>query len=205
MDNVVHNYPVSMKVVFFDFDGTITKHDTFIEFAKFSIGRNSLYFAILKNFKHLIMWKLGLTTNSQTKERLFSTLFKGKRYDWFKECGIRFKEKIEKDLNSQTIQSLRSHKLKGHKVVIVSASIPEWIVPWASENGVDLVIGTEIELNDNGIITGKFLSPNCHGKEKVNRIKAKFPNIEKYETWGYGDSDGDNKMLEMVDHPTRLK
>lgn len=194
-----------MKFAFFDFDGTITKHDTFIEFAKFSLGKDCLYIAILKNFIYLFLWKLGLITNSKAKQRLFSTLFKGRKYDWFKATGTKFKEVLDDDLNSDVMDKLRQHKLEGHKVVIVSASIPEWIYPWALENGVDTVIGTEIEVDNNGIITGEFLTPNCHGNEKVCRIKAEFPDVDNFESWGYGDSYGDNQMLEMVSHATRLK
>lgn len=194
-----------MKIAFFDFDGTITKHDTFIEFAKFSLGRKCLYVAILKNSFNLAMWKMGFLSNAKTKQRLFSTLFKGKEYEWFKTYGVRFKEIINGDLNSDVLNKLRKHKADGHKVVIVSASIPEWICPWASENCVNAVIGTEIEVDANGIITGVFLTSNCYGEEKVNRIKAMFPDVDNYESWGYGDSKGDSQMLGAVNHATWVK
>lgn len=194
-----------MKLAFFDFDGTITKHDTFIEFAKFSLGRKRLYAAVLKNSWCLCLWKIGLVSNAGAKQRLFSTLYKGKKYEWFKNCGILFKKEIDRNLNHNIIQRIKQHKNKGHIVVIVSASMPEWIQPWASENGVDAVIGTKIEVDGEGIITGKFLTDNCCGEEKVARIKDMFPNICDFETWGYGDSSGDNQMLEMVTHATRVK
>lgn len=189
-----------MKVAFFDFDGTITKHDTFIKFAKFSLGKKNFYSAIVKNSLHLAMWKLGLFSNSKAKQRLFSTLYKGKEYEWFKASGIKFKEIIDSDLRPDVINKIRQHKADGHAVVIVSASIPEWIYPWASANGVDAVIGTEIEIDKRGIITGEFLTPNCYGEEKVNRIRAMYPDVEDCESWGYGDSAGDRQMLGMVNH-----
>lgn len=194
-----------MKVAFFDFDGTITRRDTFIEFAKFCLGKKCLYAAILKNSIYLVMWKLGLLSNSDVKQRLFSTLYKGKDYEWFKTSGIRFKKIIDNDLNPDVLIKLRQHKAYGHLVVIVSASIPEWICPWAAANGADAVIGTEIEVDKKGIITGEFLTPNCLGEEKANRIRSMFPDVDNFESWGYGDSDGDNQMLGMVTHATRVK
>lgn len=194
-----------MKLAFFDFDGTITKRDTFIEFAKFSLGKKILYMAILKNGFHLAMWKLGVNSNSKAKQRLFSTLFKGKEYEWFKNRGTEFKEIIDSFINTNIVNRLRQHKAEGHNVVIVSASVPEWIYPWAKANGIDSVIGTEINVDKNGIITGEFQTPNCHGEEKINRIRAMFPHIDGCETWGYGDSNGDNQMLNMVTHATRVK
>lgn len=194
-----------MKLAFFDFDGTITKRDTFIEFAKFSLGRGRLFAAILKNSHYLAMWKLGIVSNSKAKQRLFSSLYKGKGYEWLKGCGIRFGKVIDRNLNRDVADKLRQHIKDGHKVAIVSASIPEWIYPWASENGVEIVIGTQIEVNEDGMITGKFLTDNCYGQEKVNRIREMFPDIDDYETWGYGDSSGDSHMLEMVNHSIRIK
>lgn len=189
-----------MKIAFFDFDGTITKHDTFIEFAKFCLGRKKLYTAIFKNLIWLASWKIGLISNSEAKQRLFSSLYKGKHYDWFVKCGIKFKEVIDDDLNSEAISILKHHKEKQHTIIIVSASFPEWINPWAKENGVDMVIATEIEIDNNGIITGNFITPNCYGIEKVNRITKLLPNVFNVETWAYGDSKGDIQMLEMATH-----
>lgn len=194
-----------MGIAFFDFDGTITKHDSFIEFAKFSLGRKRLYTAIVRNSLHLALWKLGFLTNSKAKQKLFSTLFKGKEYAWFKSCGVKFKGIIKRDLNPDILYKIQQHKEAGHKVVIVTASIPEWIYPWATETGIDAVLGTEIEIDKEGFITGNFRMPNCHGIEKVNRIKALYPDIADIESWGYGDSDGDIPMLNLVRHPTRLK
>lgn len=205
MDIVLYSNIVCMKIAFFDFDGTITRHDTFIEFAKFSLGKNRLFTAILKNCFHLTIWKLGIISNSKAKQRLFSTLFKGKDYEWFKNCGNKFREIINNDLTPDIINRLRQHKADGHTIVIVSASMPEWICPWANTNGVNAVIATEIEVDNNGLITGEFFSPNCYGEEKVIRIRSMFPNVDEYESWGYGDSVGDNQMLNMVTHAMRVK
>ena len=102
-----------MKVAFFDFDGTITKHDTFIKFAKFSLGKKSFYSAIVKNSLHLAMWKLGLLSNSKAKQRLFSTLYKGKEYEWFKASGIKFKEIIAVSYTHlKNIIALQKHRTR---------------------------------------------------------------------------------------------
>ena len=65
-----------MKIAFFDFDGTLTRHDTFIGFAKFSVGRWAFYKAFLKSIPILCLWKLGLKSNSDAKQTLFSHLYK---------------------------------------------------------------------------------------------------------------------------------
>ncbi len=193
-----------MNLAFFDFDGTLTRRDSFIEFAKFSVGRRSMITAFMKSLPVLIAWKIGMRTNSEAKQVLFSNLFKGMKYERFKSLGENFKTKIDKMLRPEVINILKNHRRNGDKIIIVSASISDWIRPWAEDNCIDRVIGTEIEVDDNGIITGRFLTPNCHGEQKVNRIKTEFPDFDKYEKWAYGDSSGDDPMLKFSDHPNKL-
>jgi len=84
------------------------------------------------------------------------------------------------------------------KVVIVSASISNYLKPWCDEMGFDL-IPTELEVID-GKLTGRFSTPNCNGKEKVRRIKEKYNLSEYNEIHVFGNSKGDLPMLELATH-----
>jgi len=81
-------------------------------------------------------------------------------------------------------------------VMIVSASIDNWVAPFFQNV---LVLGTQIDVR-NGRLTGKFLTPNCYGAEKVNRVKAvlKQPR-EHYYIVAFGDSRGDKELLTYAD------
>lgn len=100
---------------------------------------------------------------------------------------------------------LQQHLSQGHEVYIVSASMAEWIRPWASENGVNRVIGTKPEVDADGRLTGRFASTNCHGREKVRRLLEREPCRESYDLYAYGDSRGDKEMLEFADHGMKLR
>ena len=86
------------------------------------------------------------------------------------------------------------------KVIIVSASIENWILPWAEKEGIEIVLATQIEVNEEERLTGYFSSPNCYGKEKVKRILEMYPNRENYILIAYGDSSGDFDMLSFADN-----
>lgn len=193
-----------MKISFFDFDGTLTRHDTFIEFAKFARGNLLFIKALIKTLPVLLLWKMGLRSNSYAKQTLFSNLYKGMDYKLFCQWGEKFKDRIDRDLKSEVVEILDAQINQGHKVVIVSASMKEWIAPWARERDVQ-VISTEVEVDSAGRLTGRFSIPNCHGAEKAVRIGKAFSDIEECETWAYGDSSGDDAMLAMVDHPVRVR
>jgi hypothetical protein len=85
---------------------------------------------------------------------------------------------IDKILRPKAIEKINWHKNQGHKVVIVSASIDCWLRPWCEKNGLEL-IATKLEIKDD-IVTGKLLSKNCYGVEKVNRIKELY-DLEIFE------------------------
>lgn len=193
-----------MNIAFFDFDGTLTHHDTFIEFAKFSVGKRAFYKAFLKSIPTLCLWKLGMKSNSDAKQRLFAFLYKGMTHSHFQELGNLFVQYINSDRRDDTFDILTQHKRQGHSIIVVSASIGDWIRPWATINGIDNVIATEVEIDKSNRLTGRFATKNCYGKEKANRIQQQFLEIADYETWGYGDSSGDNEMLALVNHPHRI-
>lgn len=57
-------------IVFFDFDGTITRKDTFLEFIKFYRGSYKFYKGFLINSPFLIAYKLNLIPNYKAKQRI---------------------------------------------------------------------------------------------------------------------------------------
>lgn len=184
------------KIAVFDFDGTITKGDTLFKFILFSHGKFLLFKGLIINSIMLIRYFTGNITNNDAKEILFSYFFKGTPYLKFKEDGFNFKCRIEKNVRIQAVKKINEYIAAKTPVYIVSASIREWIEPWANNIGIDKVISTEIEVDSNGLITGKFSTPNCFGIEKVNRLSF-FLNGDEYII-AYGDSKGDDELLRFA-------
>ena len=146
----------------------------------------------------LFAFKLGLINNSDAKEKLLSTFFKGTSLDEFRNrCKIFGHEKIPLILNTPIVEKFQQHISNGDEVVIVSASIDDWIIPWAKQWDVQ-VLATRLA-SENSVLTGKFDGSNCNGVEKVKCIKSYFT-IEKYDRIiAYGDSSGDEPMLSLAD------
>ena len=192
-------------ICFYDFDGTITCCDTFPKFAFFSIGLRKTIIAFIKSLPMIILWKLGITTNSKAKEALFGNLYKGMSYSEFSQRGLDFAVEIDKYLRKDIMESIRTHKKEGRNIVIVSASIKEWITPWAEKHGIECVIATEVEVDHlTNCLTGRFSTPNCVGTEKVVRIKKAFATLDNVETWAYGDSKSDEPMFQISDNFSRV-
>ena len=188
------------RVAVFDFDGTLTRKDTLIEFIRFAKGSAALYWGLLLHFPWLVLMKLHLYNNGRTKERVFSWFFKGMSIEQFNELGQQFYEtQADKLLHTDAVQAINEHRKNGDIVVILSASIENWVQPFASVLQADGLLGTQAEVQ-NSILTGKFASKNCYGQEKVNRLKAWLDeNVKKHPyIIAYGDSQGDKELLEFA-------
>ena len=186
-------------IAFFDFDGTITTKDTLLEFIKFSKGSFLFYLGFLINSPYLVAMKLGLISNQVAKEKVLRFFFKNKDINEFNELCNKFAlEEIPKLIRLKAKQEIKKLKTDGFVIVVVSASPENWIQKWSFSEGLEL-IASKLEVN-NGKITGKILGKNCHGVEKLKRIKEKYI-IEDYKViYAYGDTSGDRPMLNVATH-----
>jgi HAD superfamily hydrolase (TIGR01490 family) len=187
------------KVYAFDFDGTLTKRDTFIRIIVYARGWWRLIGGLLLFSPILVMMKLRLYPNWKAKQQVFSFFFKGMSIDAFDELCRNFAHDSQKLLRKKGVRTLSEAVAEGSDVVIVSASIINWVEPFFSDyGGAVKVEGTKIDVR-NDIVTGKFLTKNCYGEEKVKRISRRYPNRKSYYLIAFGDSKGDRRMLDYAD------
>lgn len=186
-----------MKIAFFDFDGTITTDDSLLKFIRFVVGDFKFMQGLAVLSPVLFLYKLKVIPNDKAKQMMLSYFFKGMSEKSFIEISKQYSlECIDSIVRKDAMKQIHWHHAKGHQIVVVSASIECWLKPWCEKNGLEL-IGTRLEVID-GIITGRLLTKNCYGIEKVNRIRARY-NLEEYEyIYAYGDSSGDREMLELA-------
>jgi len=188
-----------MKIVAFDFDGTITTKDTLFEFIKFTKGKYKLLLGLSLYSPLLILAKIKLFPRAKTKELLFSYYYKGTSLEQFNKWGEDFATYLSPFIRPKAILEIKEELKVKSTILIISASLENWILPWATMHGVNLVISTQPEVDEEKKLTGNFASPNCSGKEKVNRLLELFPNRNAYELWVYGDSQGDKEIIEFAD------
>ena len=98
------------------------------------------------------------------------------------------------------MQRLAWHRQQGHRCVVISASLELYLRPWASTVGFDEVLGSRLEVLDNGRTSGKLLGENCFGPEKMRRLEALLGPREGYTLYAYGDSRGDKELLSAADY-----
>lgn len=188
-----------MKTIYaFDFDGTLTTRDTLIEFTRYTYGKYWFFRVIMRHLHILILMKLHLYPNGKAKERFFNYLIRGLPVDIFDEICNEFVDGNRHLLRPKGMEAVRQAASSGCPVVIVTASIEQWVAPFF--NGIEgvTIIGTKPEIVEDRI-TGNFASPNCYGKEKVRRLLELYPDRNSYRLIAYGDSRGDRELLAEAD------
>lgn len=165
----------------FDFDDTIYKGDSSIDFYLFCLKENvSLIRYLPIQMIGIFLYKCKLKSKEYMKEKYFSFLKGIKDID----------NKIEKfwDKNKNKI---RKNLFQNKKNVVVISASPEFLLKnICKKNGIETVIATIVDKTN-----GKFLSKNCYGKEKVNRL-----NNQCKEYWineFYTDSLTDKYLAEI--------
>ena len=183
----------------FDFDGTLIRSDTFLMFLIFQFGFTACMKGLWSNLGMMMKYVFHKVSNHEAKQAIFSYFFKGMKITEFDAACQRFAlSKIPGQINRKAFEKCKWHLHNGHQIVIISASIRNWIEPWAKNNGFQKVIATEVEL-DKDILTGRFSGKNCHGAEKVTRLLSHFPERNNYDLYAYGDSKGDLEMMKLAD------
>lgn len=166
----------------YDFDGTIFNGDSTIEFWKFCVKRKPIILCKLFQFVcYVLKYKLGLCSKELMKEKFYSFLV---YFDNIEEVVKLFWEENRYRIKKWYLEQ------KKDTDVIISASPDFLLKPICLDLQVSL-ISSMVDEN-----TGKLLSKNCHGKEKVSRFKNEFPNelINEF----YSDSDSDIYMAKLA-------
>jgi HAD superfamily phosphoserine phosphatase-like hydrolase len=117
----------------------------------------------------------------------------------FNNLGQQFLNVIQPIVRPKALHAIHKYLAQHADIYVVTASIENWVKPWALSVGITNTIATQVEINEHGLLTGRFLTKNCYGIEKVNRLLQFEPRRENYTLHAFGDSRGDRELLALAD------
>ena len=190
---------MAQGLALFDFDGTITRKDSLLEFLKFSSGKLR-FILVMGFFSPLIFYHVFINkTGEIAKMMVLSFLFKGTSLDELNKIGKDFTQLVIPGiLLPKAIEEINLLKREGYRIIVISASLDIWLKPWTDSMGIELLC-TQMDFKE-GKFTGKFATPNCNKEEKVNRITALLTLKDYHPINAYGNSKGDKPMLDIADN-----
>jgi phosphatidylglycerophosphatase C len=187
-----------MALALFDFDGTITFRDSFAGFIKYTVGPTRFYMGVTCLAPVVAGFFLGLIPAWRAKELMSIFFFWGRDVRKFEELASKYsQEELPKIVREIARKRIEWHRERGDTVVVVSASIESWLKDWCEMQGIHL-IATKLEVKGERI-SGRFLTKNCSGREKIRRIEERFDLSGFDYIYAYGDSAGDREMLALAD------
>lgn len=187
-------------VAVFDFDGTITYADSLLPFLRHVAGFFGFWLGMFLLAPPLSLYAFGAMANWQAKEKFMGKFLRRKKVDTLEDAAADFVKRILPALiNPLAMERVKWHQGQGHRMLLLSASPELYLRHWASENGFEKVLGTRLEEDDGGL-TGKIDGRNCHGEEKLIRLRKELGDLGQYEIYSYGDSRADKVLLNNSDH-----
>lgn len=193
-----------IAVAAFDFDGTLTRGDTLLPFLVRGLGWPLFLVALLRCSPWLMGYGLRLVRNDVAKDRLLRATLGGRSRAELDGWTSRWlAEDFAGQLQDWTLARLAWHRAQGHCCVLVSASPDIYLPRVARELGFDGLICTEMQVQGNHL-TGRMQTPNCHGEQKVVRLRAWLSErfgagfADGMELYAYGDTAGDKPMLRLA-------
>lgn len=193
-------------VAAFDVDGTLTIRDCVRPFLELVGGRSRIVSSTLRR-PAASAGALIRRDRDRFKEIVVGGVMRGRLVRDVEASGDRFADMVhDRWLRGDMVQRLRWHQGAGHRTLLVSASLGNYLRPLARRLRVDDVLCTEPLLDGDRYGDG-LAGRNCRADEKQRRLDlwlAEHGLIDA-EVWAYGDSTGDRELLARADHGFLVK
>jgi phosphatidylglycerophosphatase C len=195
-------------VAAFDFDGTLSPRDNFVPFLRRFAGTPPTIAASVTAALRLAKEGRANWTRNHMKAEVLEQLVGGRDVADLDDTAHSFAgEVIARHLSAEALARADWHRSQGHRLVIVSASLAVYLRPIAEHLAFDAVLATELEVGDDGRLTGRMQGENVRGPEKARRLDAWIAQAFTGATpfvWAYGDSSGDKELWARADRAVRL-
>lgn len=186
-----------MNLALFDFDGTITRGDTWTPFLRYSATPTRIAAATVLLSPLMVGYKAGWISARRSRPVVARLAFAGRRADAIRNVGRAYaREVLPRVMRQEALERIGWHKRQGDQVVVVSASLDVYLKPWCEAHDVD-VICTELE-ECAGTLTGGYDRDECSAAYKVIRLRERYDLARYPVIYAYGDTDEDREMLDIA-------
>lgn len=212
---------MACDVAVFDLDGTLTRRDTSLPYLSVAVGGARVgvgvawagvcslpdwvrAFALERDAGSQGLGSVYGRWEGLMHERVVARCLTGATPDTLASAAASFADRVVGAwLKPEGNAWIDAHREAGHRIVLASASLEVVLHPLADRLGMEAVVGTRLELR-GGVATGAFDGLPCWGLEKLRRVR------EVTAAWGdvtlhaYGDSRGDEPLLQAARYPHRV-
>ncbi len=191
-------------VAAFDFDGTLSKRDNVVPFLRLVAGTGAVVRATAAAAPLFPQGLRDDAVRDQAKAVVLRMTLGGLHERHVRDVGERYARLVvARHLRPSMVAALEQHRRDGHHLVLVSASLTEYLEPIAALLDIPTVLATAMEVGPDGRLTGEIAGANVRAGEKVRRLDAWLGDEPSF-VHAYGDSRGDDELLARADRATRI-
>jgi putative phosphoserine phosphatase/1-acylglycerol-3-phosphate O-acyltransferase len=193
---------------FFDFDKTL------IDVESGRIGFKYLY--EIKEIRLLFLLKVALTNFLYERDWISDTQMARIMLTFYKNRDIKpledgsdafYQTYLKPHIAPNILKRVREHQDAGHILVLVSASLRYMLTPVVRDLGFHHLLCTDLEIADNGLLSGRTDGPICiheHKRVAVTNL-AREACIRLDQSYAYGNHHSDIPMLQTVGYPRAVE
>lgn len=188
----------SQPIVAFDFDGTLTVRDSFNAYLRWRVPSGRFNQGLLRLTPALAGYALK-RDRGRLKAAAIQEFLAGKTPAEVGAEAQAFCDSVwDGFMRPDALECWKGWKIKGARMVIVTASPAITVEPFARRLNADDLLGTRLKLDAQGRIAGPLAGENCRAMEKVVRLRERFgPDVTLAAA--YGDTSGDAEMLQIAE------
>ncbi len=192
------------RAALFDMDRTLVRVDTARLYTKFRRDQGD---ASLRDVMQVAWWAMQYTAGVIDAPRVAEqalTRFRGKQESWLiEQTEGWFVEYVLPEVQKAGRKAVEHHRELGDVIGIATGATIYAAGPLARELSIGLVICTELEIDGDGLFTGKVIPPLSYREGKLERARrsAEQLGFALEESVFYTDSITDVPLLEAVKEP----
>jgi phosphatidylglycerophosphatase C len=160
------------RVAVFDLDGTITRHDTYLQYLRGFLQRKPA--RLLSTFSlpvDLLRFALGAVDNAYVKARFLQAILAGHSRLELEAWTETFLDTLcQRDLRPRALARIAQHRAQGDRLILATASFDFYVQPLAQRLGFDEAVCTQSLWNTDDYLLGGLNGPNCYGVVKLQRL-----------------------------------
>lgn len=196
-----------MPAALFDMDRTLLAGSSAVLWTRYRKQRGEIGWGeVLRVAYWMVQYTFGVIDAERVAAKALLE-FEGKHVETLAaEVELWFRDYVVRHVRDAGRRAVERHRRAGDLLAIVTASTGYTARPLARELGIDHVVSSELEVNPQGCLTGRAVTPLCYGFGKVERTErfAKALGFSLDEAVFYSDSITDLPLLERVAKPVAV-
>ncbi len=190
-----------MRAALFDMDRTLLRKETLSLYVRYqrSIGE-----ATRRDMLRVVYWvtqyTMGVIDAPEVASRALRVLEGTPEAAMATRCDDWFSRYVETHVCDRGRRAVEIHRERGDLLAIVTGASPYAARPLARRLRIPHVVSSEMEVDAQGLFTGRFIHPLCLGDGKIVRARrlAEEQGFSLSEATFYTDSYTDLPLLEAV-------